>query len=263
MKQLLLPIFTFLITNVAAQNKLVGRVLNEDLIPVSSVKILDENLNILGETDSTGNFHIVVDKNPSLLRFVEINHEEKLIKDFSKCQLVEVILLSRFTYCIPSNRKIDRLRKRQFHKSNKIFSYAFTQNIFHSYKPCYKSIFIPLKPELDKISKVSDEIKNKNLNAFDNLKAGDTINVPFDQTYNYDGTPRTTLNSWSSVTRETKFECFIEGIIIEKNISKKEITFKITSTKQCNFPALIFEKKEIIPGQTITYNMEYFKVITQ
>ncbi|MCC9166390.1 hypothetical protein [Pontibacter harenae] len=142
---------------------------------------------------------------------------------------------------------------------------AKNKGLFVREYPCYQREFEPIKSELDAISKHLKVKRQENKKRFKALAIGDTIRVPFGGTFRSDGTDRTSLTVFSYVVDGSDFKCLIEGVVLDKNKRKNgfNIVYRIISTNLCKYDSIIYNSKDIIPGEVLTHNMKYFKIVTK
>ena len=148
---LILFFFSSSIIDSYGQKTIKGRVIDDffDIIP--SVRIYDQDTILLGETDFDGYFEIKIPEESKTLLFYWIMYEFATISISDDCQFVELILIAASSYDFMSNRKVDRLRKKEFKKLPELHIIAVDKGLFINDSICYKREFIPNKPELDKI----------------------------------------------------------------------------------------------------------------
>ncbi len=243
--------------------KITGQVIDENLDSFPEVKILTHGTVLVGATDIKGSFKIEIPDTTVTLSFAAIGMETTKIKLQPNCNIVDIILFYDGTYDFMSSSKVDRLRKKRYDKRSQLYLQAHSKGLFTESSPCYSRGFVPIKPRLDEIGKENNEIRKQIKETYKKLQIGDTIRIPFGTSYRSDGTNRTTLNVWSSYSRTASFNCTIQGVIVDKDNRKGgyNLVYKVTSCKSCKFDSLVYEKKEVIVGQTFRHNMKYFKVL--
>jgi len=154
------------------------------------------------------------------------------------------------TYDFMSPKKVDRLRKKEFEKLPELHSQAFQKGLFKTEKSCLKRKFEPDFPELDEIRRQHNLTKKKIKKKFKELKIGDIIKVP--------------TQTWSAYTNGTDFGCLITGKIIEKNKKKSGYNLILKVSKNlCENGQAKYNGEKIEIGESITYNMKYFKIVTE
>jgi len=95
--------------------------------------------------------------------------------------------------------------------------------------------------------------------TFKSFAIGDTIRIPFGISksggQNY-------FTVWSNRTDETKFECIVEGEIVNKSSKKNAYLLKIKVIEMCKgLEQAILNNENIGIGSTFEHNMKYFKII--
>lgn len=245
------------------QRTIKGRIIDEYIEPLPVTGVYDHDTIQLGKTDLDGYFEINVPKGTNKLIFGGIGYEWAIISIPENCDYAEVILLQDALYHYKSHRKIDRLRKRRFAKIPTIHQEAFNKGIFKDEKPCFTQEFVPFKSRLDGIREQTRAKRKQNKKNFDKLSIGDTIRIPLSGGYKYDGTDRTTLFVYSYLTDGDDFDCVIEGVIKDKNKSRKgyKLVYEVTDTDKCKYDSMVYEGKDVVAGQTLEHNMKYFKVL--
>lgn len=255
--------FLFSVITAYGQRTIKGRIIDGNIGTLPAVGVYDHDTIQLGKTDLDGYFEIKVPKGTNKLIFGGIGYEWAMISIPEDCDYAEVILLQDGLYHFKSHRKVDRLRKRRFEKIPSIHQEAFIKGVFKYEKPCFTQEFVPIKPQLDEIREQTRAKRKQNKKDFDKLSIGDTIRIPFSGSYKYDGTDRTTLFVHSFLTDGNDFDCVIEGVIKDKNKSRKGYYFvyEVTGTDKCKYDSMEYEGKEVVKGQMLEHNMKYFKVL--
>jgi hypothetical protein len=250
---------------VFGQQTVKGRIVDENLDEMSQARIYYKDTVLLGETDFNGFFEINIPKNTTYLSIGFIGYETAIVSIPDSCKNLEVILLQDSTYHYNSRKKIDRLRKKEFDKLPELHRAAKNKGLFAREHPCYQREFEPIKSRLDEISKHIKAKKQENSRRFKALAIGDTIRIPFSGTFRSDGTDRTSLTVFSYVVSESDFKCLIEGVVLDKNKHKNghNIVYRITSTNLCKYDSIIYNNKDVLPGEVLTHNMKYFKILTK
>ena len=147
-------VFVFFTTKAIGQNRILnGRILDQFLVPIPTVKIQTQNALISAETDFDGRFSITIPNETEKLFIKWIGIEDITIQLLNDCDNLEIIALDQGTYDFMSNRKVDRLRFKQFQKIPDLHRNAFQKGLFLSEKPCYRREFEAIKPELDEIKR--------------------------------------------------------------------------------------------------------------
>lgn len=247
------------------QRTIKGRIIDGNLDILPAAGIYDADTLRLGKTDIDGYFELSIPKEADTLIFGFIGYEFATVSIPYTCEYFEIILLPYVRYHYKSNRKIDRLIKKEFDKLPELHGKAVEKGLFIMNAPCFHREFQPIKPRLDKISEQL-RVKRKAIKRdFKDLAIGDTIRIPYSGSYGSDGTDRTTLSVFSYVVDGNDFDCIIEGVIIDKNRRNRgyNIVYKVTDTSQCRYDSIIYESKDMLIGRELSHNMKYFKVIKE
>lgn len=130
-----------------------GKVVDENLSPVCDARINNADTTLLVKTDIEGKFKIDIPSQTQSLIIYGIGMEPKLINLPDNCNYFEIIMLGSATYDFMSERKVDKLRKKQFEKLPSLYKAAFDKGIFKIAKPCFEEMFIPIKERLKEIRK--------------------------------------------------------------------------------------------------------------
>lgn len=247
------------------QRTIKGRIIDENLEILPAAGVFDADMRRLGEIGSEGFFEVSVPKESDKLIFGFIGYEFAPVSIPTNCDYLEVILLRDVLYHYKSNRKIDRLRKKEFDRLPELHKKAVEKGLFKIDSPCYTREFIPDKPQLDQIGKELKAKRKANKRYFKNLAVRDTIKIPFSGSNGSDRTGRTTLIYYSYVVDGNQFDCIIEGVLIDKNRSYNgyNIMYKVTDTSQCKYDSIMHEEREMKKGKVFRYNMKYFKILTE
>jgi len=261
---LLIIAVLFLNLNLYGQNRIIsGRVITEDLEPLPMLDIENSDTLFLGKTDMDGRFKISIPQETDRLLFSYVGMEWTEIKLKKDCATVEVVMLYDGTYDFMSSKKIDKVRKKRYDELPNLHSDAVKEGLFATNNICYERDFIPEKTILDSIGRVMKFERKKNKETFKKLALGDTIRIPYSGSWRYDGTDRTTLHLYSFVVDGEDFDCIIRGVITDKNKRKGgyNISYRIIDYKDCHYDNIVLNGKELKIGDTIEYNMKYFKTI--
>jgi hypothetical protein len=246
------------------QNRIIsGRVISEDLEPLPMVYIQNSDTILLGKTDMDGRFLISIPQETEKLLFGDVGLEWTDIKLKKDCDAIEVIMLYNVTYDFMSFNKIDRLRKKRFDKLPIAHSEAVKKGLFKNNIVCYNREFKPDKPILDSIEKVL-KLKSKLINEiFNKFVIGDTIRIPYTAYWRTDGTDRTILHFYSYIADRENFDCIIKGVITDKNRHKGgyNLVYRVIDCNECHHDNIVLNGKELKVGDTIEYNMKYFKIL--
>jgi len=250
--------------NLNGQNRIIiGRVISEDFEPLPRLDIENSNNEFLGKTDMDGRFKISIPQETDSLLFRYIGMEWTDIKLKQDCDTVEVVMLYDGTYDFMSSKKIDKLRKKRYDELPNLHSDAVKEGLFATNNICYERDFEPKKNILDSIGMVMKLEREKIKETFKKLALGDTIRIPYFASWRYDGTDRTTLYFFSYVVDGEDFDCIIRGVITDKNNRKGgyNISCRIIDCKDCHYDNIVLNGKELKVGDTIEYNMKYFKTL--
>jgi hypothetical protein len=240
-----------------------GKVIDENLESLPEVRVQNHDTVLLATTDINGNFKIELPYETDQRLLSWIGMEWTPIKIPASCNTLEIIMMGDWRYYYRSHKKVDRLRKQRFNKLPQLYSEAVAKGIFVNNSPCFIRKFIPYKPSLDEIQ-AQFKVKRKEIKAFfKRLEVGDTIRIPYSGSYRSDGTDRTTLYEFSSVTEGNRFDCIIEGIIIDKNGRNRgyNIVYRVTNTSLCKYDSIIYNRKNMVVGEVFEHNMRYSKVL--
>jgi len=250
-------------TDTYAQRNIKGRIIEESLDELIAVKVFDFNNNLLGETDFNGFFDVIIPNESNWLKLAYIGLEIANIKLSDSCNYVEIILLPDTHYDFMSSQKIDRLRKKEFDKLSQLHLEAIKKGIFKNEMICYSREFEAKKPRLDEIGKQMKITERQIKKDYQNLSVGDTIKIPFSGNKRYNGTDKTTLFTWSSLTDTKNFDCVIEGVVVKKYQYKNgyNFTYKVTDCEKCKFDSIVYNGKAMKIGQEFEHDMKIFKTI--
>jgi hypothetical protein len=193
----------------------------------------------------------------AILQFEFIGMEQIEILLDKNCETVEIIMLNYAIYDYASSSKIDRLRKKDFKNLKSKHAEAVKKGLFKSNTLCYQRYFVPIKPNLDRINKEIKEVKKANKENFKNLNIGAIVKIPFEI-----DTTEKRVRSYYSLCRnctEKDYDYVITGEIVNKN--NKNLTLEIKVTEIPIYDFLLYRGKIVKVGDTIKYEMKYFKVI--
>lgn len=253
--------------NLNGQNRIIyGRVITENFEPLPMLDIKNSETSLLGKTDVDGWFKISIPQKTEKLLFCYVGMEwtEVILK--KDCDTVEVVMMYDATYDFMTLRKVDRLRKKRFDNLPNLHSEAVKNGLFKNNNICYERTFkvnTPTKPVLDSINKAYKSKNRQIKDTFKGIKLGDTIRIPYSGSWRYDGTDRTTLHQYSNGVGGEDFDCIIRGVIANKNKRKGgyNLVCKVIDCKDCHYNNIILNGKELKAGDTIVYNMKYFKIL--
>lgn len=256
------------------QRSIRGRIIDDCLESVMGALIVNNNTG-LGQADFNGFFDIIVPEGTNKLGFVQLGYEFANIEISENCNYIEIILLPDAHYDFMSNRKIDRLRKKEFNTLPQLHLNVVKKGIFTSEVICYYRKFEPVKPKLDEISKQIKIRKRQIKKDYQKLSIGDTIQIPFGVNAGYDGMSNTTLFLWSSMTDTKDFDCVIEGIVIKKHRNRYKLynpdlvskgrgynfIYRVTDCENCKYNSIVYRGKAMKIGQEFEHNMKIYKMI--
>ena len=259
-------------TETYGQRNIKGRIIDENFEELIGAKILDFNNNLLGEADFNGFFDVIIPNDFNKIVFAYIGYELTNVELSDSCSHVEVILLPDAHYDFMSNRKIDRLRKKEFDKLPQLHLTAIEKGLFTNEIICYSREFEPKKERLDEISKWIQSAKKQIKKDYQNLSVGDTIKIPFSERYAY-----------SSLTDIEDFDCIIEGIVTKKYRKRYRspkfswrglaklwwisldrgynFTYRVANFENCNSNSMVHNGKEMKIGQEFEHDMKILKTI--
>ncbi|POY37968.1 hypothetical protein C3K47_05440 [Solitalea longa] len=245
---------------------IIGRVISENLGPLPRLEIKNSDTVLLGKTDIDGRFKINIPQEIDRLLFGYIGMEWTEIKLRKDCDTIEVVMLYRGTYDFMSFKKIDKIRKKSFDELPGLHSDAVKEGLFATNTICYERVFKadkPSKPVLDSISKVYKSKSKQIKGTFNRLALGDTIRIPYSGSWRDDGTDRTTLHLYSNGVDGEVFNCIIRGVITDKNKRNGgyNLVCRVIDCKDCNYDNIVLNGKDLKVGETIEYNMKFFKVL--
>lgn len=129
---------------VYSQNKTIkGRIVSDQLEPISGVFIIINDTVEVGRTDINGFFQIdiPIDINKVLFKYVGL--EPKKIELADECDNVEVIMMLNGTYDFMSLKEVDKVRLKRFNMLPQLHKKAFEKGLFKKKKACYIQEFIP------------------------------------------------------------------------------------------------------------------------
>lgn len=267
MKQVLF--LTLLLTSLLSKGQtrtVIGRVLYDDLSPVYKAIILGHDTIQLGSSGLNGDFTIELPTSDDDLKIAMIGMEIAWLKVPQDCSRVEIVMIPDGTYDYKSHKKIDRMRESMFNKIPELHASAFDKGLFTTSAPCYTREFKSDKPYLDEIRGELKAEQKRIKSLFRKLQIGDTIQVPFTETYGSDGTNRTTLTPWAYFTDETRARCLIEGIVTRKDRrnSGYNVEVKVTNCELCKHDTPItYREREIVIGTVFIHNMKVLKLVAK
>lgn len=257
-----------------SQRNVKGRIIDDNLEGIQGAVIIDNvNNKGLGQADFNGFFDVIIPEGTNKLGFAQLGYEVSNIEISDSCSYIEIILLLDAHYDFMSNRKIDRLRKKEFNKLPKLHLNAVEKGIFTNDIICYSRKFEPVKPKLDEVNK-QIKIKERQIKKdYKELSIGDTIQIPFGVNAGY---YNTTLFLWSNMTDTKDFNCIIEGVVIKKHrnrykyynpdlISKGRgynFIYRVTGCENCKYNFIFYNGKAMKVGQEFELNMKIYKIFS-
>ena len=258
-------LFFFSFLTAFGQRTLSGRILDEYLESAIGISVFDKDTTELGKTDFNGYFKIELPKNSDKLIIAGVGYEWTKISVPENCENLELILLLASIYHYKSHSKVDRIRKKQFDKIPELHKQAYEKGLFKTKTPCVTRVFEPKKEKLDEISKNLNKLKKENKKDFELLNVGDTITIPFSESYKAKEGEPTELIVYSYIVTGNEFRCKIQGIITNKRKNRRGyfLTYRVTDKSQCEHKSITYNDKPVKVGQTFEHNMKYFKVITK
>jgi len=273
---ILLFLISINFTGIYGQRTIKGRIIDENLDELISARIYDSTYNLLGEADFNGFFEIIISNENNKLVFGFIGYENANVELSDSCNYVEIILLSGGgCYLNTSNRKIDRLRRKDFDNLSQLHLEAVKKGIFKNEIICYSREFEPIKSRLDEIGREVKARKRQITKDYQSLSVGDTVIIPFSGGWRDRETDQTILYVWSSVTDTERFDCLIEGVVIKKYRNRYrsprfpwvslrkgyDFTFRVTNCENCKFISPIYGYKAMEVGQEFEHDMRILKAI--
>lgn len=260
-----LAILFFSIIRVNGQTRTIyGRVIDEELTPVPAATIRTPDKTRVGETDTGGRFKVDIPQNTQTLLFDWIGYEPAVI-NLNNCDTAEVVLMASPSYDFMSSKKIDKLRLARFNKLPALHLQAYKKGLFNKEAICYTREFHPEKSELDSIGKELIQRQKETKLAFRKLNVGDIVRIPFSDAggYRADGTDRTTLIAYGSISRWQHYSgCLAKCIVTGKYKRRRayNIVCKVVSCDGCSDPS-VFEGRVMKAAEVFTYNMRTSAVL--
>lgn len=242
---------------------IVGRVVSQDLEPVTDAHIQNNNSILFGKTDMNGQFKIEIPQQEQTLFLTCVGCERRKINLQIDCDTLEIIVLHASTYDFMSPKKNDRQRLKQFNKLSELHLKAYYKGLFSKERTCYGNEFEPVKPYFDGVKKQM-KIKEAELKqVFNKVNIGDTIKMPFNEQPRHDGTDSVTLFTYSAYTDYTAYDCIITGMVIGKNKKHKgyNLLYRVINCDKCK-PSNMFKGKAMKADEVFEYNMRKHKLFT-
>ena len=263
---LILTLFFFNLSINGQSRTITGRVISEDFETMPGVSITINDTVEVGRTDLNGFFQIDIPVSEKKLLFGTVGLESTSIELLNKCDTVEVVMMYDGTYDFMTLRKVDRLRKKRFDNLTNLHSEAVRNGLFKNNNICYERLFKadkPTNPVLDSLSKAYKSKRKQIKDTFNGLALGDTIRIPYSGSWREDGTDRTTLHLYSNGVDGEDFDCIIRVVITDKNKRKGgyNLVCRVIDCNDCHYDNIVRNGKELKVGETIEFNMKYYKIL--
>ena len=243
-------LFFFCIFSAFGQQTLKGRVIDQFLESAIGISIFDKDTTEIGQSDFNGYFQIKPPKETSELIFAGVGYEWATITIPKECKNPEIIIFLAASYDFMSPRKVDKLRKKEFEKLPELHSQAFQKGLFKTEKPCVSRKFEPDFPDLDEIRRQDKLVKKQIKTKFKELKIGDIVKIP--------------TQTWSAYTNGVNYGCLITGVLVDKKKKKGDFNLILkVSDNLCENEQAKYDGEKVEIGDSIMYNMKYFKIITE
>ncbi|MGN6601217.1 MAG: hypothetical protein ACTHK8_02135 [Ginsengibacter sp.] len=127
----------------AQTRTITGKVIGEDLKPISQVFIQSSDTTLVTKYNINGQFRISISSDTKSLIIGDVGFESASINLTDRCNQLDIVLLARPTYDFISLKKADRLRWKQFKKLPELHFAAYQKGIFQTNSECYTQNFIP------------------------------------------------------------------------------------------------------------------------
>jgi hypothetical protein len=257
----LLTIFIFNSLIVSAQKRTIqGRIISHELASLSHVYIFQNDTIELGRTDQYGKF--TIDVSSDVIRLSSVGFETAVITLKPDCDNVELVLMPSWHIDFASPRQVDKFRRKEFDKIPDLHSLAYANGIFGKKEVCYTREFKPDKPALDSITKVIKARYVELKQAFRNVQAGDTIQVPFRKSRNYDSEKRTVLSGYSTYGSLPEDYCSVYGVVLSKNRRKGALNleYRVVNVGTCG-EACRYGDKIVQEGEQFVVDAKYYKLV--
>ncbi len=114
-----------------------GRVISEDFEILPQVSIMINDTVEVGRTDANGFFLIDVPISEKKITFVFVGMESTTIELVDKCDKIEVVMMSIYTYDFMTLKRAERMREKRYKKLPEIHKQAFEKSIFETECACY------------------------------------------------------------------------------------------------------------------------------
>ncbi len=142
---ILLLVISFSTSSLYSQNnRIKGRVIDDNLETLPGVSILINDTVNVGRTDLSGFFQIDIPASEKKILFRAVGLDPTIIELADKCNEVEVVMMLTGSYDFITLKKVDRLRIRRFKKLPEIHKEAFGKGLFETEYACYTRDFIPV-----------------------------------------------------------------------------------------------------------------------
>lgn len=146
MKKLLIIslVFGISICSLYSQNKTIkGRVISEDFETLPGVSIMIKDTVKVGRTDMKGFFQVDIPLSEERIQFSFLGLESTTIELEEKCNSIDVVMMSLYTYDFITLKRAERKRKKRYKKFPEIHKQAFEKGLFETKCACYKREFEP------------------------------------------------------------------------------------------------------------------------
>jgi hypothetical protein len=237
-----------------------GRIISHELESLSHVYIFQNDTIELGRTDQYGKF--TIDISSDVIRLASVGFETAVIVLKPDCDYVELVLMPNWHIDFASPRQVDKFRRKEFDKIPDLHSLAYANGIFRKKEVCYTREFRPDKPALDSITKVIKARYFELKQAFRNVQAGDTIQIPFRKSRNYDSEKRTVLSGYSTYGSLPEDYCSVYGVVVSKNRRKGALNleYRVVNVGSCG-KGCVYGDKVMQEGEQFVADAKYYKLV--
>jgi hypothetical protein len=257
----LLTVYVFNSLIVSAQKRTIqGRIISHELASLSHVYIFQNDTIELGRTDQYGKF--TIDISSDVIRLASVGFETAVIGLKPGCDYVELVLMPNWHIDFASSTQVDKFRRKEFDKIPELHSLAYANGIFRKKEVCYTREFRPEKRALDSINKVIKAPYVELKQAFRNVKAGDTLQIPFRKSRNYDSEKRTVLSGYSTYGSLPEDYCSVYGVVLSKNRRKGALNleYRVVNVGTCG-GGCIYGDKVMQEGEQFVLDSKYYKLV--
>lgn len=141
---ILIASLLFLTFDIKAQFRIItATVIDQRLFPFKEIYIQNFDTIMVSSSDSIGQFRISIPIQTRSLTISDIGFEAASINLPDSCNHLDIVLLVRAFYDFHSNKKVDRIRRRDFKKLPDFHLAAYKKGIFKNKRACYTQNFIP------------------------------------------------------------------------------------------------------------------------